>query len=130
MTQSIHEDEYSKIELRNDGIVIGEFKAVDIDIETAQQVVKNRVAVCGEKPRPILIDMRNVKSVTKEARDYLASEDGSRMLVATALFVESSFSSFIANSFVRINFIRPLLPLKVFSSKDRTKAMEWLKEYL
>jgi len=72
-----------------------------------------------------LIDARNVKSITKEARDYLASAEGTRYVTAAGLLLESYLGKIMGNFFLQIN--KPSLPTKMFSNKK--EAIEWLTQY-
>lgn len=129
MKNPVYSDEYSKIEII-DGIVHGTFLVEKINLEIVKNVVRERIKICGGVARPILIDMTRVKTASKEARDFLGSEEGSELLLASALVVETPLSSFLANFFTRINIIKPLIPLRVFPSRDKSKAITWLREYL
>jgi hypothetical protein len=124
-----HEDKYSKIELV-DGIVFGDFRYADLDLGIAIQIVNNRKEVCSGIPRPMLVDLTSVKNVTKEARDYFGTDEGFSLLKASAIIIESPLSSFLANFFMKINFVKTAIPLKVFHLKEREKAVIWLKEFL
>jgi hypothetical protein len=91
-------------------------------VETSAEVNK----LHGDGKWGLLVDIRNMKSVTKEARDYYGHEDTAPFCCACALLVNSYFSTLIANFF--ISFTKLSKPTKLFSSKE--EAIEWLKRIL
>lgn len=119
------ENEYVKIEIENN-IVIGRFKAMDIDLDTARKIVEYRIIATEGKTFPLLADMKCIKSSTKAARDFFASESGCQGLTSTALLIDSPLGSMIANFYISIN--KPLRPVRVFT--DEAKAKKWLAQYL
>jgi len=127
--QLLHEDKYSRIQLK-EGIVFGDFLHPDLDLAIAIQIVNNRKRICNGEARPMIVDLTKVKKVTKEARDYFGTAEGVSLLKASAMIVDSPLSSFVANFFVRINFIKSAIPLKVFAKEDKERAIIWLKEFL
>ena len=66
-----------------------------------------------------------VKSLQKEAREYLASEEGVKGLIAAAYVMDNSFGSFIANFFVSV--YKTKIPIKVFTKKEA--ALKWLEKF-
>jgi hypothetical protein len=49
---------------------------LEINITNAKEMVKNRLEYAEGKPLYSLADVTNLKSVTKEAREYLSKPDG------------------------------------------------------
>jgi hypothetical protein len=74
--------------------------------------------------RPIFVDMRFLKSISGEARDYSSSEEACQCTSKVALWTQSALSNFIGNIFLKIS--EKPIPMKLFL--DETKAIEWLKE--
>ena len=74
---------------------------------------------------PLLVDMRGIRSVTKEARTYMASV-GSMLVKAGALIIGSVINRTIGNVFLAID--KPLVVVKLFT--DEAKAREWLQKYI
>lgn len=97
-------------------------RPTDLDISMALDTVDKRRVVTNNKKVGVLITSKNLKSITKEARDYLSSNKSSDGLQAAAIVTESRIASVIANVFVYYN--KPPLPIKIFS--DKQKAVDWL----
>ena len=96
-----------------------------IDLKAAERIVKDRLRFQNGKAYPILCDLRQLKIVTKPARDYLAKQ-GSSMALAVALIVETSYSGQISKIF--INTSQPSVPTKEFT--EISKALEFLSSYV
>lgn len=73
----------------------------------------------------MLIDMRQLTSMSKEARTYYADDNSAKGRVAIALLIDSYFSKIMANFY--ISYSKPPYPVKLFTSKQ--EAIEWLKGY-
>ncbi len=118
---------YIKLELK-DGILIATYRrGVRIDLPMARAIVKERLALTGTRSYPALIISKGVISMDKAAREYLASAEGTAGLTATALLVNSAFSSFLG-SFFRIVNAPGTMPVKVF--RDRERATRWLARFV
>lgn len=78
------------------------------------------------KKRPVFVDNRGVKSITREARDLLAGEAFMDIPLAVAALVGSPVSKVIINFYISIS--KPLFPTKMFTSQS--KAIDWLKGFL
>ena len=120
------ENEYAIISAEN-GILVGVYKPIVIDIDGAKVVVKDRKKASDNELMPILVDGRKVKEITKEARDYFGSKEGSELLSAAAILVDSTLTTFLANFVLKISFRKQNIPMQVFN--DRKKAINWLKQY-
>jgi hypothetical protein len=119
------ETTYIKI-WKEGGILYSVFaEGLHIDIEIARKCVEARITFSRGISYPVFIDMKGIRSVTKEARDYLADE-GSRLIKGGALLVDSALTKMLGNIFLQIN--KPQVPLKLFTDKD--EAREWLQQYL
>lgn len=94
-----------------------------IDLKIAQQIVKYRLEASKGKKYPILSDYRIVRELSKEAREFLASEDGAEGVYADAIFINTPIGSMIANFYLKIN--KPLVPTKLFT--DEEPAKKWLR---
>lgn len=54
-----------------DSVLIGVYREnLEVDLHVAKEVVKQRLIVADGKEYPALADVRGMKSVSKEARDY------------------------------------------------------------
>lgn len=108
-----------------DGIMMIEFKMSKFLLEHAQTVVRTRVNASAGKSYPLLVDARKVNSITKEARDYFATDEGSELVNASALLLGSAVNKFLGNFFLQIS--KPKIPLRLFT--DFSEAKSWLKQF-
>ncbi len=88
----------------------------------AQERVRDRL---GKEKTRVLVDMRAIKSISRDAREYYANERTASIQRATALVIESPLSRVIANFFMGLN--RPLTPTRMFTDVD--EAIEWLQSF-
>lgn len=109
-----------------DGIVIAKFKAQHFDLQTVQELVKDRKKVFNGIIYPIIANVTSLKSSTKAARDFFASEAGCEGINAAAVIINSPVGSIIGNFYIRIS--RPLRPTKLFT--DVTQAKKWLAQFV
>ena len=96
-----------------------------VSLDVAKSCVEQRIYFSKGKSYPLLIDIKGIKSITRDAREYLASI-GTTHVKAGALITGSPFNRTIGNIFLAID--KPLVPTKLFTSEE--KARLWLKEYL
>ncbi len=78
--------------------------------------------VASSLPTPLWVDIRGVRSVTREARKAFADSSVPSRVV---MFVDSSLTRTMANFFIGV--ARPGIPVKVFSDAD--DALEWLLDH-
>jgi len=88
----------------------------------AYERVRDRL---GKEKTRVLIDMREIKGVSRDAREYYANERTASIQRATALVIKSPLSRVIANFFMGLN--RPLTPTRMFTDVD--EAIEWLQSF-
>lgn len=112
-----------------DGILIGIYKRNLVIVkEIAEEIVRDRLLFCEGKSYPTLADIRIMKSIDKESREYLGTPAGIEGIKAGALLTDSVFSTFLGNFFLKIEFLnKSHFPTRLFTDKD--KAIEWLKQY-
>jgi hypothetical protein len=123
----VFENEFMRLEWRN-GIIRGMYKQGPITLDMAKKVVHNRLKFANYRDVPIMIGENGLRSIEKDAREYLSSDEGIKGLKAGALVTKSLFSRHLANFFIRISVIRPKIPTRLFS--DEEEALEWLKQYI
>jgi len=109
----------------DDGIMWGRFKVKIFDFEAAKVAVATRIEACKGQPYPLLIDARYVSSITKEARDYFASPEGTSLVIASCLVLDSVLGRFLGNFFLQIS--KPKVPLKLFTNTE--DAVSWLQQF-
>ena len=79
----------------------------------------------GRKQSRVLVDMRGVRSQTREARQYFAGAEAEQATVAVALLIGSPVSRVLANFFLRFSTQR--IPVALFT--DEAAAIGWLMEH-
>jgi len=123
----IFENDFMRLKWSN-GIIMGTYKRGPITLEMAKQVVQNRLKFANYVPSPIMINDIGLRSIDKDAREYLSSDEGIQGLTAGALVTDSAFGKHMANFFIRIAVIKPKIPTRIFSHE--AEALEWLSQYV
>lgn len=82
-------------------------------------------ACCGT-PRPVLVDIRWIKSATLEARRFWSSNALRGVVSGVALLVASPVSRVMGNFYIGINHMH--VPTRMFT--DESDALAWLKGFL
>lgn len=95
-----------------------------LDITIAREVVRERVEFKQGTAYPSLFDVRKVRDISKEARDYMA-EDGNDLVKASAIVLDSPMLRMMANFFIKVS--KPKNPTRVFT--DEASAIEWLQQF-
>jgi hypothetical protein len=96
---------------------------------TIKESIENSLAVnslYSAKKFPLLIDARQIKSISKEARDNFSIKNRSTNINSFAVIIESPLSRIIGNFFMGLN--KPSVPAKLFNNEQ--DAITWLKQYL
>jgi hypothetical protein len=78
------------------------------------------------KKFPLLVDIRNIKSISPEAREHFSLRGRESVVKAYAMILSSSLSRMIGNFF--LSFHKPVVPVKLFDHED--KALAWLKGFI
>ncbi len=97
---------------------------VELDIEVAQKIIQDSLAFTEGKIYPVMNDIKNMPSHTREVREFFAGQ-ASRSAIANAILVSNTFNRIMASFFLSLS--KPLIPTKIFS--DRNKAAEWLQKF-
>ena len=109
-----------------DGICISVVKPDSIILlEDAKENTQAVNQVSGQLICPILVDLRRIGTITKEARDHFSMKGRPPGVTAIAMLVKSPVSSLIGNFFLGLN--KPVVPTQLFISE--TKALKWLQEH-
>ena len=75
---------------------------------------------------PLIIDTTQIKSITKEARDYFSMKGRDSKVNGLAIIIKSPLSKIIANFFMGLN--KPIVPVKLFTNEN--DAIDWCKPYI
>lgn len=94
----------------------------EIGLEHAQANTKTVRQLSGDQVYPILVDIRKIRSISKEARDHFAMRDRKPGVLAIAMLVSSPLSRIIGNFFLGLN--HPVVPTRMFT--DRDQAERWI----
>jgi len=94
----------------------------EMALADAQENIAAIFALAGSRPTRVFVDMRGVRSQTREARQYFAGHEAAKVTIAVALLMGSPVSRVLANFFLRVG--TPLIPTGVFS--DETAGIAWL----
>jgi len=110
----------------DDGILFSSYKInLAIDLERAKKIVEDRLSFTEGRSYLILIDFSNIKSVSKEARDYMNDPDGGLKGILGGAFLSNNVvGTLFINLYIKIN--RPSTPTRFFTNKD--EALQWLRK--
>lgn len=100
-------------------------KDLAVDLDTAKNIVKERLKIYDGRDYPTLVDIRYAKLFTKEARDYFAIE-GVKGMKALAIVTGGYLTVVTANLF--ITFSKPLVPTRAFRTQEA--ALKWLQQFV
>ena len=117
--------ELIEMEMR-DGILHVNFNAQYLDVTAARYVVSERERQSGGIPVCILVEQMGVTKFSKEARDYLGTEEGQRGVIAMAVIVDNPFKASIVNFFIKVCSLK--YQLRLFTR--RAEALKWLQKQL
>lgn len=95
----------------DDGVNVSEDDAISV-VQAVREFANNRTV-------PLLIDMRNMRSIEKAARNRFGNAD---LVECAALLVDTALSRIIGNFY--IGLARKRFPARLFTEKDA--AVEWL----
>lgn len=111
--------------LNEDGIIITLNNYVTHSEEDAIENLRLTKQIAGEVRRPLLVDITNVRNMSKEARDQYTSPDNKSFITSVALITTSNVGKMIGNLFIALH--KHNVPVKMFTEID--KASSWLKQY-
>lgn len=98
---------------------IDHVERAQLTLPDAVEELEAIAVLTGGRPTPVLVDIRGLRSITREARAAFADTD---LCSRVALFVGSPLSRTIANFFIVV--ARPDIPSRVFN--DEEEAERWL----
>ncbi len=118
------ENIYATYKIDNGILNIRYHIGTSINLAAAVKIVQDRLTLQKGQSFPALCDMRGVREVNKEARDYLAME-GSVLLKAVAFVVEPPVSDAISKFYLFAN--KPPIPTEAFYKTENAK--KFLTDY-
>lgn len=123
----VYETRTSKVWLEEDGILrLISLPVKDIFLADAEDTWTAVTEANQGMIRPILGDIRQVRGIGREARQFYSREDASRVVSAIALQIGSPISQVIGTLFLGFN--KPPVPVRLFTTE--VEANEWLKGFL
>jgi hypothetical protein len=104
-------------------IIFAEFPANQkIDLIKAKEMVAHRLDLAQNKKHFVIVDISNVREVTKEAKEFLQrTESGLKDILGAAFIATNPVSSLIANIFIKTP---KGFDAKFFSNKN--DAFTWI----
>lgn len=121
----IHEFDGYSIFMRDDNIIHLQFQNGFQGCATdARNMVNTFKKIKGEEKSALLIIYEEDNMFSKEAREYISSDEVSEVLRADAMVIKGLALRIIGNGYLKIN--KPKRPTRLFNSKDA--AVEWLKQ--
>jgi len=101
-------------------------EAVQIEVEDLYLIKEANIEVMGDRKYCVIVTSHFLSSISKEARELVASKEYSMNTIAKALIVNSIGQQMVGNFYLKVN--RPHIKTKLFS--ERNKAIEWLRKQL
>lgn len=120
------ETDYITFSVKNKILVAAYKQGLHINLTMAKEIVQARIHYTNGAKMPSLILSQGVISMDKPTREYLSSEAATQGLLASAIIVNSPFSSFLGNFFLFVN--KPKIPVRIFSSMPI--AERWLEQFI
>lgn len=97
-----------------------------INLPAAKSIVADRQKLSAGKKYPLVIDIRTLLYMDREAREYFASAAATKSLKACALLISSPTSRILADFFIK--FHKPAIPTRAFNNLE--SAEKWLKSFV
>lgn len=113
--------------LGEDGIcyTVVKFNAI-IELEDALENTAAVKKVSAGTAFPILVNLKEINYISKEARDHFSMQNRTPGVTAIAMLIKSPSSKIIGNFFLGLN--KPAVPTKLFT--DKGKAVNWLQQFI
>ena len=109
--------------VRDDGIVVQ--KVVSSRKQTLEDILANVGAfneIAEGRKRLLLVDMHVAAAIEAKAREYYATEEASRYVLALALITPSTATRILGNFFLGLN--KPAYPCRMFATIE--DGVVWL----
>lgn len=100
------------------------FKSNAINKEDALSLVNSRYEFADSKNILALIDIKNLETVSKEAREIFSEKKASTGIKAAAIVADNPLNKLLANFY--LNFNKPPVPIKIFTKQE--EARKWLEK--
>ncbi|MES2288029.1 MAG: STAS/SEC14 domain-containing protein [Bacteroidota bacterium] len=112
--------------LGNDGICYTVVKPnAIVTLEDARENTGSVKEISGDTIYPLLVNLMEIQSISKEARDHFSMQNRTPGVCAIAMLIRSPVSRVIGNFFLGMN--RSAVPTKLFTVEN--EAVLWLKRF-
>ena len=128
MEQNKQKTSHGEVWMDEEGILYQDYSpGTELKLEDSLEELNiYRTTFCKEEKRPIIVDLSNIKTVSKESRNIYSSEEMGDTISAAALIVSNPVNRIIGNFYMGIN--KTKMPVRMFSGTRDAK--NWLKDYL
>lgn len=127
MSPDVIETRTGRVTMDDSGIVRAEVNPKsNQSIIDAKENVASVIKIANGRKVPLLVDLRGIRHMNRDARMYYSGEETKKIAIAVALLVTSPISKIVGNFFLGPNKAR--YPMKLFTSED--EARNWLKGFL
>ncbi len=117
----------NKVWLGEDGIArIIHVANAEVTLEDAKETMAAYLKLNQGKRRPLFIDTKTMKSMSRETRKFYAGAEAAKVASAAGIIVGTPVSRVLGNFYLGLS--NPHLPSRLFTSD--AEALEWLKGYL
>ncbi len=100
------------------------YKGKHIDLPTAIEMVNQRQNFTKGKKHIMLVDTRNILSISFDARKYWASEEATKDVIFGALLIEGLIASMVGNFYIKVS--KPKVKSVLFTKEE--EAIKWIKK--
>jgi hypothetical protein len=109
-----------------EGVRFDEIKEnVMLTLKDAQENLMAYYRVTIRETAPTLLNLSHLKSMTHDAREYLAGKHAEASVTAMALLVGAPITEITASHYIKLS--KPNFPAEMFTSKE--EALAWLEQY-
>ena len=128
MEQNKQKTSHGEVWMDEDGVLYQDYSpGTVLKLEDSLEELKiYRTTFCKEEKRPIIVDLSNIKTVSKDSRDIYSSQEMGDTISAAALIVSNPVNRIMGNFYMGINKTKMLV--RMFSGTRDAK--NWLKDYL
>jgi len=116
---------YISMEIRDDILYFTYLSGGTIHLDIAKEIVNQRLEYTNKVPYPLLVTYEGLRAMDKQARDYFAAKEGVEGVLADSLVVNSIYTQFFGNMFLKIT--QTSIPSKLFT--DKQEALKWLEQF-
>jgi hypothetical protein len=95
-----------------------------IELKDAQENTEAVIRISGGSNFPILVNLTEIKYISKEARDHFSMRGRKPNVICIAMVVNKPVSMIVGNFFLGLN--KPTVPTKLFVSEK--SAEKWIME--